>query len=77
MKNVFDNSNLPVLNAFLKLDIWSPPDRDSLLLESYYKEELTVLHDFYGTDKQDIFQGRMVQAVALYDKIFISGGKKK
>ena len=54
MKGTFDISNLPVLDAFLKLDPPGLPDRDSLLFESYSKEELKVLHDFYGTGKQDI-----------------------
>ena len=34
MKGEFNISNLPVLNAFLKLDPWGFPDRDSLLFES-------------------------------------------
>ena len=42
------------------------------MFESYGKEELKVLHDFYGTGKQDIFQGRMVQAATLYDTQFSS-----
>ena len=54
MKGTFDISNLPVLDAFLKLDPPGLPDRDSLSFESYSKEELKVLHDFYGTGKQDI-----------------------
>ena len=72
IKGAFNISNLPVLNVFLKLDAWGLPDRDSLLFESYGKEELKVLHDFYGTGKQDIFQGRMVQAPTLYDTQFSS-----
>ena len=35
-------------------------------MKSYSKEELKVLNDFYGTGKQDTFQGKMVQADALY-----------
>ena len=72
MKGAFDISNLLVLNAFLKLDPRSLPDRDSLSFESYGEEELKVLHDFYGTGKQDIFQGRMVQADTFYDTQFSS-----
>ena len=47
MKGAFDISNLPVLNAFPKLDPWVFLDRDSLSFESYV-EELKVLHDFHG-----------------------------
>ena len=72
MKGAFNISNLPVLNAFLKLDPWGLPDSDSLSFESYHKEELKVLHDFYGTGKQDTFQGGMVQADTLYDTKFSS-----
>ena len=39
MKNAFDILNLPVLNAFLKLDPQVLPDRDSSLFESYSEEE--------------------------------------
>lgn len=31
-----------------------------------------MLHDFYATAKQDIFQGKMVRADALYDTQFLS-----
>ena len=72
MKDAFDISNLPVLNVFLKLDPWVLPDGESLLFESYGEEELKVLNDFHGTGKQDIFQGRMVQADILYDTQFSS-----
>ena len=41
-----------------QLGPWVLPDRES------------VLQDFYGTCKQDILQGRMVQADALYDTQF-------
>ena len=40
----FDISNLPVLNAFLRLDPQALPDRDSPLFESYCEEELKVFH---------------------------------
>ena len=72
MKGAFNILNLPVLNAFLKLDPRGLPDRDSLSFESYSEEELKVLHDFYRAGKQDTFQGRMVQADALYDTQFSS-----
>ena len=72
MKDAFNILNLQVLNAFLKLDPRGPPDRDSLSFESYCEVELEVLHDFYGSGKQDTFQGRMVQADALYDTTFSS-----
>lgn len=52
MKDALDISNLPVLNAFLKLDTQGLPDRDSLSFESYSKEELEVLHDFYYSKKE-------------------------
>ena len=71
MKGAFNILNLPVLNAFLKLDPRCLPDRDSLSFESYSEEELKVLHDFYGAGKQDTFQGRMVQADALYDNFHL------
>ena len=67
MKNAFDISNLPVLNAFLKLDPQKIPDKDSLLFENYGVEEVTLLHNFYGKGTEDTFQGRTVQADALYD----------
>ena len=51
MKGAFNILNLPVLNAFLKLDPRGPQDRDSLSFESYCEEELEVLHDFYGSGK--------------------------
>ena len=72
MKDAFNNLNLPVPNAFLKLDPRGLPDRDLLSFESYDKEELKLLHDFYGTGKQDTFQRRMVPAGTLYDTQFSS-----
>ena len=35
MKNVVDISNLPVLNASVKLDPQKVPNKDSLLFENY------------------------------------------
>ena len=67
MKNAFNISNLPVLNAFLKLDPQKIPDKDSLLFENYGVEKVTLLHNFYIKGKGDSFQGRTVQADALYD----------
>ena len=72
LKGAFNILNLPLLNAFLKLDPCGLPDRDLLSFESYGMKELKVLHDFYGTGKQDMFQGRMVQADALYHTQFSS-----
>ena len=65
MKNAFDISNLPVLNAFLKLNPQKIPDKDSLLFENYGMEEVTLLHNFYGKGKEESFQGRTEDA--LYD----------
>ena len=72
MKGAFDISNLLVLNAFLKLDLWDLLDRDSLWSESYCEEELNVLHDFYGIGKQDMFQGKMVEGDTFYDAQFLA-----
>ena len=72
MNGAFNISNLPVLNAFLKIDPQGIPDRDSLSFESCGKEELKVLHDFYGTGQQDIFQGRMMQTDTLEFRNFKS-----
>ena len=72
IKGAFDISNLPDLNAFLKLDPMGLQDRDSLSFESYGKKELKVLHDLYGTGKQDICQGRMAEANVVYDTQFPS-----
>ena len=66
MKNAFDISNLPVLNGFLKLYPQKILNKDSLLFENY-GVEVTLLHNFYGKGKEDSFQGRAVQANALYD----------
>ena len=60
MKNAFDISNLPVLDAFLKLDPQKILDTDSLLFENYGLEEVTLLHNFYVKDKEGSFQGRTV-----------------
>ena len=65
MKNTFDISNLPILNAFPKLDPQKIPDKDSLLFENYGVEEVTLLHNVYGKGKEESFQGRTVQ-VLLY-----------
>ena len=43
MKNGFDISNLPILNAFLKLDPQKIPDKDSLLFENYGVKEVTLV----------------------------------
>ena len=67
VKNAFDISNLLVLYAFLKVDPQKIPDKDSLLFENYGVEEVTLLYNFYGKGKEDSFQGRTVQADALYD----------
>ena len=65
MINAFNISNLPVSNAFLKLDPQKIPNRDSLLFENY-GVEVTLLENFYGKGKEDSFQGRTVQVDALY-----------
>ena len=67
MKGAFNISNLPLLNEFLKLDLWGLPERDSLSFESYSEEKLKVLHAFNETSKQHIFQGKMVQPDTFYD----------
>ena len=67
MKNAFNISNLPVLNAFPKLDHQKISDKDSLLFENCGMEEVIFLHNFYGKGKEDSFQGRTVQVDALYD----------
>ena len=67
MKNESNISNLPVLNAFLKLDPQKIPDKDSLLFENYGVEKVTLLHNFNIKGKGDSFQERTVQADALYD----------
>ena len=72
IKGGFDILNLPDLNAFMKLDPMGLQDRNSLSFESYGKKELKVLHDLYGTGKQDICQGRMAEANAVYDTQFPS-----
>ena len=46
MKNAFNISNLPVLNAFRKLDPQRIPDKDSLLFENYGMEEVPLLNNF-------------------------------
>ena len=65
MKNAFNISNLPVLNAFLKLDPQKIPNKDSLLFENYGVEKVTLLNNFHGEGKEDSFQGRTVRADAL------------
>ena len=42
------------------------------MFESYGEDEIKGLNDFYGTGKQDIFQGRMLQAEALYGTQLLS-----
>ena len=37
------------------------------MFENYGVEEVTLLHNFYGKGKEDCFQGRTIQADALYD----------
>ena len=69
MINAFNISNLPVSNAFLKLDPQKIPNRDSLLFENY-GVEVTLLDNFYGKGKEDSFQGRSVQVDALYGAHF-------
>ena len=54
IKNAFDISHLPVLNAFLKLDPQKIPNKDSLLFENYGMEEVTLFHNFYGKGKKQL-----------------------
>ena len=42
------------------------------MFESYGEDELKGLNDFCGTGKQDIFQGRMLQAEPLYGTQLLS-----
>ena len=67
MKNAFNISNLPVLNAFLKLDPQKIPNKDSLLFENYDVEKVTLFHNFYEKGKKDNFKGRTVPTDASYD----------
>ena len=56
MKNAFNISNLPVLNAFLKLDPQKIPDKDSLLFENY-GVEVTLCITFMEKVKKTAFKG--------------------
>ena len=57
MKNAFDISNLPVLNAFLKIDAQKIPNKDSLLFENYGVKEVTLCIAFMEKVKKTAFKG--------------------
>ena len=54
----FDLSDLPILNSFLVLDPVSIPESTSSDFASYGNNKLKTLHDFYGSDATDTYQGR-------------------
>ena len=65
ISSAFDISDLPVLEAFLKLDPTSLPEIEDELFSSYGEKELKVLHDFYGNDASDEYKGRKVRCERL------------
>ena len=70
IKNAFDLTNLPILNAFLKLDPQDIPTKEATEFPSYGEKELKVLFDHYGTSKEDTFQERTIKANSLLDCSF-------
>lgn len=65
ISSAFDLSDLPILQAFLKLDPTALSEIEDELFSSYGEEELKVLHDFYGNDATDEFHGRKVRCDRL------------
>lgn len=60
----FDLTDLPILNAFLKLDPCDLPDNASTTFAEYGNSELEILYEFYGNEAHAGFtlknQGRVL-----------------
>lgn len=61
----FDLSDLPILNAFLKLDPADLPENSSPEIRCFGVEELQVLHNFYGNEAKDQYHGRTTRCKKL------------
>ena len=63
--SAFDLSDLPTLNAFLALDPSCIPNMCDENFASFGTSELKELHEFYGNDAVDEFQGKITRAEKL------------
>ena len=60
--SAFDLSDLPILNAFLKIDPSCIPTQSDISFTEFGTSELKVLFEFYGKDAVDKFQGKITRA---------------
>ena len=77
----FDLPELPVLAAFLKLDLADLPDSTSSEFWEYGTQELHVLYDFYGNESTNEYHGRITRPEKLlhwpYDALELEFGGYK
>ena len=57
-----DLSDLPILNAFLKIDPSCIPTQSDISFTEFGTSELKVLFEFYGKDAVDKYQGKITRA---------------
>ena len=60
--SAFDLSNLPILNAFLKIEPSCIPTKSDISFTEFGTSELKALFEFYGKDAVDKYQGKITRA---------------
>ena len=60
--SAFDLSDLPILNAFLKINPSCIPTQSDISFTEFSTSELKVLFEFYGKDAFDKYQGKITRA---------------
>ena len=65
MKGAFSLDSLPVLRAMTCLNPDKIPKENDEKFLNYSKNGISTLYDFYGEQRDDVFEGRRVTSLAI------------
>ena len=65
MKRTFSLDNLPVLRAMTCLNPDKIPKENDEKFLNYGKNDVSTLYDFYGKQRDDVFEGRRVTILPI------------
>ena len=65
MKRTFSLDNLPVLRAMTCLNPDKIPKENDEKFLNYGKNDISTLYDFYGKQRDDVFEGRRVTILPI------------
>ena len=65
MKGAFSLDNLPVLRAMTCLNPDKIPKENDEKFLNYGKNDISTLYDFYGKQRDDVFEGRRVTILPI------------